>query len=112
MKKLGTVNERDIGPLRRFWRDEDATTSLEYALMLAFVALSAVAGYQALGGSVADGVGARNQDMSAFTSPVDGAPGPGHGMGNAYGHGNGHANGNGYGHGGFAPRGLGERQGR
>ncbi len=38
-----------------FWRDEDATTSLEYALMLAVISASAVLAYQHLGLAVSDG---------------------------------------------------------
>lgn len=61
-----------FGAIRSFWRDEDATTSLEYALMLALVGLSAVVGYQALGGSVGDSVCAGHESVSAAGMAQDG----------------------------------------
>lgn len=48
-------HEGCLPPLQHLWRDEAATTSLEYALMLALVGLSAVAGYQSLGDTIAHG---------------------------------------------------------
>ena len=45
-----------LAALRRLWLDQSATTSLEYALMLALVGLSAVAGYQSLGNTISHGV--------------------------------------------------------
>ncbi|MFW5867453.1 MAG: Flp family type IVb pilin [Armatimonadota bacterium] len=68
MKIIRLLTERAFGPIRRFWYDEDATTSLEYALMLAFVALSAIAGFQALGGAVGDGVDTGARDVRSVGS--------------------------------------------
>ncbi len=42
------------GPMRGLWDDERATTTLEHALELALVAVSALVSYQALGRVAAD----------------------------------------------------------
>ena len=42
-----------IGYLRRLWRDEEATTTLEYALALALVSLTAFVSYEAFGRATA-----------------------------------------------------------
>lgn len=65
---------------RRAWRDEVATTTLEYALLLALVALTSVATYQILGQSTADSTLTANQRMTTIEQPAsshdrgDGAP--------------------------------------
>jgi Flp pilus assembly pilin Flp len=66
-----------------FWRDEAATTTLEYALLLALVTLSAVAGYRSLGNSVGDGVGEGQKGVASAGSPGVGGPGETGGYGAA-----------------------------
>jgi Flp pilus assembly pilin Flp len=80
---LGKFDVRLIAGFRRFWRDEAATTSLEYALVVALVSLSAIAGYQVLGASVgagagSEGIGACNPGSGSATEPPagTGAAGP------------------------------------
>ena len=48
------------GRLRELWRDEDATTALEYALALALVAVSSIVAYQILGRSTAESAAGSN----------------------------------------------------
>ena len=70
---------RDGCSLSTLWRDEDATTSLEYALMLAVITASAIAGYQRLGMAVSDGAtGGQEIGGTALSGPAasSGAPAP------------------------------------
>ena len=66
---MGMTRRRTEGgglfALARLWRDESATTSLEYALMLALVGLSAVAGYRSIGDTVAHGVSSGNDGIES-----------------------------------------------
>lgn len=47
---------QNLSGIRWLWRDEEATASVEYALMLGLVVLSALVGYHSLGDAVGDGV--------------------------------------------------------
>ena len=75
--------------LRDLWRDETATTALEYALALALVALSAFVVYQAFGLSTADSAADSGQRLDhlqqggGFHGGHDGPPGPTSGNGGA-----------------------------
>jgi len=76
--------------LGNLWRDETATTALEYALALALVALSAFVVYQAFGlstaGSAADS-GQRLGNLQQSGDVIgghDGPPGPTSGDGGTY----------------------------
>ncbi len=65
--------------LRKLWRDEVATTALEYALALALVALSAFVVYQAFGLSTAESASNSSQqldDLSHTDSVIGGHDGP------------------------------------
>ncbi len=62
-----------LGGLGRLWRDESATTTLECALLVAFVTLSAVAGYRMLGDTVSGGVSGGQEHLEgAHTTSVSG----------------------------------------
>ncbi len=65
--------------LRDLWRDETATTALEYALALALVALSAFVIYQAFGLSTADSAahsGQQLDDLQQGGNVIGGQDGP------------------------------------
>lgn len=53
--------------LRRLWCDEEATTTLEYALTLALVSLTAFVSYRALGYTTAGSVGESGQRLELGT---------------------------------------------
>lgn len=80
---------------RGFWRRSDGATMVEYALLLALVAMVAMSSARALG------IGTRDV-MAVVTSALAAAGGGGNGNGNAgaNGGGNGGGNGNGTGNGG------------
>ncbi len=58
--------------LRQLWSDEDATTTLEYALLLLLVALSGLVAWQALGRSTES-----NVDVTSTQWPDPGSTGGG-----------------------------------
>ncbi len=71
--------------LRQLWSDEDATTTLEYALLLLLVALSGFVAWQALGRATESNVDATSSQWPEYapngagTRPPGGGPGHGHG---------------------------------
>jgi len=81
MMSSGTTLGSRGDALLGFWRDEDATTSLEYALMLAVIAVSAALGYQHLGLTVSDGatdgqsVGSAASSSTAASGATASSPG-------------------------------------
>ncbi len=42
--------------LKELWKDEEGLSTVEYALLLALVAIAAIAAWRALGGQVSDTV--------------------------------------------------------
>jgi pilus assembly protein Flp/PilA len=52
--------------INRFVREEDGQDLVEYALLIAFVSLAAIAGMQALGGGI-------NQKFSAISQSLNGS---------------------------------------
>ncbi len=51
---MSNMLEVTLVSLRGLWADEDATTGLEYAPLLALVALSSLVAWQSMGQTVAD----------------------------------------------------------
>ena len=51
----------------QLWSDEDGLTSLEYALLLALVAMSALASWEVLGRSTADGAKRMSEQLPGAT---------------------------------------------
>jgi len=64
--------EGGLAALKQLWHDQSATTSLEYALMLALVGLSAVAGYRSIGDTVAHGVTSGNEGVESVGAATRG----------------------------------------
>gem|GEM_PF-4688952 len=65
------------------WKDESATTALEYALMIALIVMSVVAGYRSIGLIIADeaaagtdGIGNAGAYRPAGPASALGAAGP------------------------------------
>jgi Flp pilus assembly pilin Flp len=69
-----------IAAIVRFVREEDAQDLIEYALLIAFLALTVCVGLQAFGANI-------NDAFDGASSCVDGH---GHGRGHAYGWGRAH----------------------
>jgi len=57
------------GWARGSWRDQVGTTTLEYALLLALVALTSLASYRALGLSTAESTRGVNQQITTVDQP-------------------------------------------
>jgi len=76
--------------LRDLWRDESATTALEYALALALLVLSAFVVYQAFGLSTAESAANSGQRLDNLQPSGDiigghdGPPAPSSGNGGAH----------------------------
>lgn len=50
----GTNKEKSMNGFARFWREEDGATSVEYALMVALIAVVIIVAVKALGTSVSE----------------------------------------------------------
>lgn len=52
---------------KRLWKDEEGLTTVEYALLLALVAIAAIAAWTALGGRVSSTVSSVEGTMGSAT---------------------------------------------
>ncbi|MEA3401225.1 MAG: hypothetical protein U9R79_08320 [Armatimonadota bacterium] len=66
-ERVGRVGRCIVEGVSRLWRDEEAATTVEYALMLAVMALSAVIAYQALARVAQDSVTAGTEGLGRLT---------------------------------------------
>lgn len=58
-----------LATLKSLWKDEEGLTTVEYALLLALVAIAAIAAWKGLGGKVTDTVTSATDQMDANATP-------------------------------------------